>query len=218
MRVLGTFLLLVALAGCDGTAPDTVAPAPTTASPTRAAPTTPPVPKGSPLPVKVTKTVVDYPSAAEVDSWLPPTGGSDSAAEQILRHLRWEALLQARVEAPTSARCPRLSTAPGAESSCTVYYQGLPVPFTVVIDDERTSGPLFRYRSYQERFVVRADVIRSEMWRWWGSDGVPTRCDRLPAVQVLPAGVTRLRCQHLEGGAWVTKPVTVEEGGAVSVL
>lgn len=220
MRVLGTIVAVLVLAGCTGT-PE--------AAPTRAAPTTPrfatvsptpPRPVGRPLGVPVTKIDIPYPSAADVEAWVPPVGPGASAVEQIQRTMRFDTLLQARVPAPMTARCDRVVFTASAQSPCTVHYQGVPVPFTVVMDQDQPGRPNGRngfwlYRTYQDRFVVRFDVVRSEAWRLWGSDGEPTRCDRMPAVQVLPAGRTKYRCQHFADGVWETVPVEITEEGGV---
>jgi hypothetical protein len=228
MRLLGTVVAVLLLTGCTATTtPDaagsgrglTPRPSPMSATP----PPTPRRPVGVPLPVPVTKIEIPYPSSTEVDAWLPPNGPDASALEQIQRHIRYEALIQSRVRAPTSARCGRISFAPAAQSHCTVLYQGVPVPFTVVMDPDKPDSKngangLWLYRTYADRFIVRGDVIRDEAWRRWGSDGEPTRCSVLPAVQVLPPGRTRQRCQHLVDGAWTTVPVTITENGDVSLF
>lgn len=221
MRLPGTILAVLLLTGCTGSGtPD--------AGPTRAGrpspddlatPTpTPPRPVGTPLPVPVTEADVPDPSVAEVERWLgPPLGDGAPPLEQVLRHLRYETLMQAGVRAPTTARCAgdRLRLAAGATTRCTVAYQGLPVPWTVTIDEKGVTNGLFAFTVDTDRYVVRADVVRAEAWRVWGGYGEETRCARLPAVQVLPAGRTRDRCQHFVAGAWETVPVTVLEGGTV---
>lgn len=220
-------LAAVLLTGCSGSPdPDRAAPATTATTATTPSPTaapTPTRPVGSPLPVRVTKVEIPFPSVAQVEAWVgPPLGEGATPLEQIKRQLRYETLMQARVPAPTTERCARLSLAPSARTKCTVTYAGQRVPFTVVMDDEQADNSgavdLFAYRVYQDRFVVRADVIRSEAWRLYGSDGTPTRCSVIPAVQVLPEGRTRHRCQHLVDGVWEPDAVQVTDTGAVIVV
>ena len=223
MRVLGTIVAVVLLAGCSTGTPEAAPTRPAATTPAFTVPPTPPRPVGTPLPVPVTKIDIPYPSAADVEAWVPPVGPEASAVEQIQRTMRFETLLQARVRAPTTARCGRVVFTASAQSPCTVYYQGLPVPFTVVMAQDEPDRPnglngLWRYRTYQDRYVIRADVIRAEAWRRWGSDGEPVRCSRMPAVRVLPAGVTKDRCQHFVDGAWEPAEVEVTDVGSVIVL
>lgn len=212
-------LVAVLLAACGG-GPDEPDPVVVTAT-TPAVPTPPPT-TGVALPVRVTRASVPDPSVAEVEGWLgPPPGEGATPLEQVTRRLRYETLMRAGVRAPTTARCAgdRMSLAAGARTRCTVTYQGVPVPWTVTIsaDEADNSGAvdIFGYTVDTDRYVVRADVVRAEAWRVWGGYGEPTRCARMPAVQVLPAGRTRDRRQHLVDGAWRTVPLTVLDGGSV---
>lgn len=213
---LPAVLLALLVAGCGGSpdAPGPVVAAVTTAPVVR----TPPPATGTPLPVPVTRATVPDPSVAEVEGWLGQRPGEGAPPlEQVLRHLRYETLMQAKVRAPTTARCvgDRLRLTGGATTRCTVTYAGVPVPWTVTIDEKGVTNGLFGFTVDTDRYVVRADVVRAEAWRVWGGYGEPTRCARLPAVQVLPAGRTRDRCQHLVDGVWKTVPVTVLDGGTV---
>ncbi len=219
MRLPGTIVAVLLMAGCSSTGtPVATATRPAATTPASTVPPTPARPVGTPLPVPVTAADVPDPSVAEVEGWLGPRPGEGAPPlEQVLRHLRYETLMQAKVRAPTTARCAgdRLRLTGGATTRCTVTYAGVPVPWTVTIDEKGVTNGLFGFTVDTDRYVVRADVVRAEAWRVWGGYGDPTRCARLPAVQVLPAGRTRDRCQHLVDGVWKTVPVTVLDGGTV---
>jgi hypothetical protein len=191
---------------------------------TSASASTPPVPAatvGTALPVRVTKVkAIPLPAVEQVERWLGPRDPGASPLAQVLRELRYRTLLQARLPAPTTARCPgdRVRLVLDARTRCTVTYQGLPVAWTVTVTDKGANGGavgLFGYTTTTDRFVVRADVIRAQMWRISASSP-EVRCTRIPELRVLPAGRTGDRCQYLDDHrTWQTFAIAVTEDGDI---
>jgi hypothetical protein len=209
VRLLAVLTAGLLAAGCAGEPPP---PAPVTTSAPAPTGTT-----GVPLPVRVTRDEAPRPSVAQLDRWAGPAG--DSPLEQVLQRLRYETLGQARLPAPTTARCARFSLRPGAENRCTVTYGGLAVPWTVTIDEDEADngGPVdvFGYSVRADRFVVRAEAVRGAAWAFYGRSGSEVRCGRVPALRVLPAGPTGDTCQVLEERTWRPLRPRVSEDGDV---
>jgi hypothetical protein len=190
---------------------------------TSSAPHTSAATAGVPLPVRVTEVkAVPVPAVEQVERWLGPPDPGASPLEQVLRDLRYRTLSQARMPAPTTARCAgdRLRTTPDATTRCTVTYQGLPVPWTVTVTDQGDNSgtvDIFGYTSTTDRFVVRADVIRAQVWQLMSPSSRDVRCTRIPALRILRAGPTGDRCQYLDDHRnWQTFTIAVSEDGNIT--
>lgn len=132
----------------------------------------------------------------------PDPGGTvgvdASPTDKVLHHLKARLLTQTHAAGRLTAACNApISGTAAQQVTCTVGYDGLPVPFEVAV----TPGPtVFTFRASQQRAVLVGTAVRDEWYRQVVADAQPgtIRCDAsLPVTELVEfATATRYACSY----------------------
>jgi hypothetical protein len=184
---------VLAMTGCSG-ADEPVA-TPTTDDDAETAETveTRPPPGGELLPVVIDSDPhvfdLDDPLLTDqVDEALPPRPLA-SSLEDVLVEMRRETIIMAGVFAETSGTCEQSELEPGSETTCTITYDGVSVPWRVSVssEPELAGGSQYPVRIDPLSLVLRADHVYDLAWGMSSEDSrEELRCDEIPDVHVAP--------------------------------
>jgi hypothetical protein len=200
MRRIAALVLTGALVLSACTSTEVPQSAQTTAPPT-------PTPKPPRLPVKGVALPVVVAKAGRPlleSAWMNPPLESYSQpfTDHLLNALRRVTEFMAGYRGATGGRCGngRVSVRPGATTTCTVSYRGLPVRWRVVIaKDEKPGDNLILYDATPIDAVLLAEAVHTAYWDTHRGFGSELRCSSIPAISIVPAGrPTRYQCQYLE--------------------
>lgn len=152
-------------------------------------------PSATPLP-----NIVPFPtgSATLGDVKLSPSPGTDaSLVENLKRDLRVKTIRMAYAMEKTSATCNKkhLQAEPGATVKCAVAYEGVHVPWNVLIKGQSITPGLVEYTAEPAQGVItRAGAVRF----YWENKafGHQVRCSAMPDVELVPLRrPTRYQCE-----------------------
>ncbi|MEE1929259.1 hypothetical protein V1J52_13905 [Streptomyces sp. TRM 70351] len=154
------------------------------------------------LPVAVTGPRPDVLDTDD-DALQPPDEPDSSAdfARKVEHKLRANVLRSAKVAGETTATCPDgVTREAGATSRCTVTYDGVEIPYEIVISDSYQEGDfLTQYKAVPKKGLLVAEAVYDTFWKQKGEDDPYVEaltCDEIPAAEAVDLNTdTGHRCQ-----------------------